>query len=146
MNECAMLSFAMATLMMAACTLVFCKLGKKNCAEGALLSLIGVGVGFVALTCVYPGFQHMIQHLPLIQNIIGNNGIIALVVDCLALAGTATLAVMALAGPCKMKSCKPMDLYKCFAIGIALALGAAYMINSGCIVKHSHNKVEKNNR
>lgn len=138
MNDCAMLSFAMATMMMAACTAMFSKLGKRSCAEGALLSLIGVGVGFVALTCLYPGFQHMVEHLPIISNIIGSNGIIALAVDCLAFAATATLAVMALAGPCKLKASKPMDLYKCFVLGMALALGAAYMINSGCIVKHSH--------
>lgn len=146
MNDCAMLSFAMATMMMAACTAMFSKLTKRSCAEGALLSLVGVGVGFVALTCLYPGFQHMVENLPGIKNIIGGNRYIALVIDCLTFAATATLAVMALTRPCKLKAPKPMDLYKCFALGIALTIGVAYMINSGCIVKHSHDKVEKNNR
>lgn len=144
MNDCAMLSFAMATLMMAFSTLVFCKIGKKTCAEGALLSLVGIGVGFVALVCVYPGFQHMVQHLPVIQNLIGNNRIIALVVDCLAFAGTTTLVIMALCGPLKMKKCQGRDLFKCFAIGIALAFAVAYAINSGCIVKHTHHKKQQN--
>lgn len=144
-NDCAMVSFAMATLMMTFSTLAFCKLGKKSCAEGALLSLVGIGVGVVALICVFPSFQHMMQHLPVIHNIIGNNGILALLVDCLALAATATLAVMALCGPMKMKKCQPADLYKCFLVGLIIATGVVYAINSGCIVKHTHNKKHQSN-
>lgn len=143
-NDCAMLSFAMATLMMAFCTLAFCKLGKKSCAEGALLSLVGIGVGVVALICVFPNFQQMVQHLPVLHNIIGNNGILALLVDCLALALTASAAAMALCGPLKMKKCKFADLYKCFLVGLVIASGVAYFINSGCVVKHSHNKNQHN--
>lgn len=142
-NDCAALTFVMSTLMMTFSTLAFCKVGKKSCADAALLSLVGIGVGVVGLISVFPGFQHMIQHLPVIQNIIGNNGIIALIVDCLALAATATLTVMASCGPLKIKKCSLQDLYKCFFIGLIVATGAAYLINSGCMVKHNSKKVEK---
>ena len=144
-NDCAMLSFAMATLMMTFCTLAFCKMGKKSCADGALLSLVGIGVGVVALTCIFPNFQHMIQHLPGIQNIIANNGIIALIVDCLALAATASVAVMALGGPLKMKKNNFNTLYKCFLVGLVIASGIAYFIDSGCVVSHSHGKEHHHN-
>lgn len=144
-NDCAMLSFAMTSLMMAFCTLAFCKLGKKSCADGALLSLVGIGVGVVALICVFPKFQHMVQHLPVLHNIIGDNGIIALLIDSLALAATASITVMALAGPLKMKNFKFIDLYKCFFVGLIIATGVAYFINSDCIVKHTHYQKNQHN-
>ncbi len=144
-NDCAMLSFAMATLMMTFCTLAFCKIGRKSCADGALLSLVGIGVGVVALTCIFPNFQHMIQHLPGVQNIIANNGIIALIADSLALAATASVATMALGGALKMKKNNFSTLYKCFLMGIIVAGGIAYFINSECIVHDSHEKEHRHN-
>lgn len=148
MNDCAILTFAMASVMMALCTLVFCKMGKKSCAEGALLSLVGIGVGVVALLCIFPGFQCMIHNLPVVNTMINGNGLLVLLIDCIVLAATATLATMALCSPLKMKQCKPQDLYKCFFVGLVLAAAVGYFINSGCMIKHSHNteKVEKKNQ
>lgn len=137
-DNCATLSFAMATLMMTFSTLAFCKMSKKSCADGALLSLVGIGVGVVAVICVFPQFQHMIQNLPIINTIIGSNGIIAIVVDCFALALTATLATLALSGPFKMKQNTFKILYQCFFVGLIIAAGISYFIDSGCVVTHSH--------
>ena len=133
-NDCATLNFAMATLMMFASKLALAKLGKRKCPEAALLSLVGIGVGVVALICVFPNFQNMVQNLPVIKNIIANNGIIGLIVNCLALAATATLAVMALDKPLSLKAGnKPMDLYKCFLVGLIVTTGIIYAVNSKCL-------------